>query len=66
MMVTISNGSTKARSRGVAAVLAMATAMLFPGGGLGTLAHAQSPIEAPPILRASEKRETPAARLMVA
>ncbi|MGH8069110.1 MAG: hypothetical protein ACRERE_28510 [Candidatus Entotheonellia bacterium] len=54
MMVTLSNGRTKARGRGIAAVLALATAMLLPGSGLGTLAHAQSPIEAPPVLRASE------------
>jgi hypothetical protein len=32
----------------------MAVAMLLPGGRLGTSAHAQSPFEAPPVLKASE------------
>jgi hypothetical protein len=56
MMAATSNGSTKARGRGVAAAPAMAAAMLLPGGGLDTVAHAQSPFEAPPVLRASEEQ----------
>jgi hypothetical protein len=54
MVETASNGGISARGRGVAAVLALATAMLWSGGGPGTGAHAQSPVEAPPILKASE------------
>jgi hypothetical protein len=54
MMPTPSNGRTKARGRGVAVALALAAAMLWPGGGLGTVAHAQATVEAPPVLKASE------------
>jgi hypothetical protein len=54
MFETTSNGRTNALGRGVAAILAMAAAMLLPGGGISTLAHAQSPVETPPVLKASE------------
>jgi hypothetical protein len=54
MITTTSHRRMEARRRGVAAVLALAAAMLLPGGELGTVAHAQSPLEAPPVLQASE------------
>ena len=54
MMATTFNGRTKVRGRGVAAALAMAAAMLWRGGGRGTVAHAQSRFETPPVLPASE------------
>jgi hypothetical protein len=54
MFARRSNARTQARARGVAAALGLAAAILFPGGGLGTVAHAQSGFEMPPILPASE------------
>src|SRR4051794_24918213 len=54
MRATTSHESTKTRGRGVAGALAMAAAMLWPGGWLGTVAHAQSTVEGPPVLKASE------------
>jgi hypothetical protein len=54
MIETASNGSIKTRGRGVAVALALGAALLLPGGGLGTVAHAQSTVEAPPVLQASE------------
>ena len=54
MRVTISNGRRKARARGVAAVLVLTAAMLFPDGGLGPVAQAPSGFETPPVLPASE------------
>ena len=54
MLATVSNGGTQARARSVAAMLALTAAMLVPGGGLGTMAQAQSVFETPPVLPASE------------
>jgi hypothetical protein len=54
MIETASNGSIKTRGRGVAVALALGAALLFPGDRLGTVAHAQSTVEAPPVLQASE------------
>jgi hypothetical protein len=54
MIETASNGSIKTRGRGVAVALALSAALLFPGDRLGTVAQAQSTVEAPPVLQASE------------
>jgi hypothetical protein len=54
MLATTPNGRTKARGRGIAAALALAAAMLWSGAVLGTGAHAQSTVEVPPVLQASE------------
>jgi hypothetical protein len=54
MLATVSNVGTQARARSVAAMLALTAAMLVPGGGLGTMAQAQSVFETPPVLPASE------------
>jgi hypothetical protein len=54
MIETTWSERATARGRGVAAALALAAALLGPGGGLGTAVHAQAPFEAPPVLQASE------------
>jgi hypothetical protein len=54
MIETASNGSIKTRGRGVAVALALGAALLFPGDRLGMVAQAQSTVEAPPVLQASE------------
>jgi hypothetical protein len=54
MMTATSKRRTKAHGCSLAAALALGAALFVPGGGLGTRAHAQSPIEAPPVLKASE------------
>jgi hypothetical protein len=54
MMATTFNGRTQVRGRGIAAALALAAALLWWGGGWGTVAHAQSGFETPPVLSASE------------
>src|SRR5262245_57464998 len=54
MMATPCKGRTKVRSRGIAAALALAAAMLWWGGEWGTVVHAQSSFETPPVLPASE------------
>ena len=54
MMATPCNGRTQVRGRGIAAALALAAAMLWWGGGWGTVAHAQAPFETPPVLPATE------------
>jgi hypothetical protein len=54
MMATAFNGRIQVRGRGIAAALALAAAMLWWGGGWGTVAHAQSGFETPPVLQASE------------
>ena len=48
------NGKAQVRGRGIAAALALAAAMLWWGGGRGTVAHAQSGFETPPVLPATE------------
>ena len=50
MMATAFNGRIQVRGRGIAA-LALAAAMLWWGGGWGTVAHAQAPFETPPSSR---------------
>jgi hypothetical protein len=54
MIETTSHESTKARGRGVALALALIAAILWWGGWLGTVAHAQAGFETPPVLQASE------------
>src|SRR5262245_53246338 len=54
MMGTTFKGRTHVRSRGIAAALALAAALLWWGGGWSMLAHAQAPFETPPVLPASE------------
>jgi hypothetical protein len=54
MLATPSNESTQARRLRIAAALALAAALLWWGGGLGTVAQAQSGFETPPVLKAGE------------
>src|SRR5262245_50682592 len=54
MLATSCNGRTQVRGLGIAAALALAAAMLWWGGGRGTVVHAQSSFETPPVLQASE------------